>query len=104
MSEETKVIEEKKCFCQSEGVKNFAVVALGTFVGGLCAINLFAALNKPPMMIPMNPMMFGSGHHQMMIKQDFNFSYKRKMMKKHFEKKAEFHKKMLEKKNLEKKD
>ncbi len=54
MSDEIKVTEEKKeeckCFCRSEGVKKFVIVALGSFVGVFCALSLFAALHKPPMM------------------------------------------------------
>ena len=54
MIKETKK-EECNCFCKSEGFRNFIVVATGTFVGVFCAISLFAALHKPPKMIPMNP-------------------------------------------------
>ena len=66
MSEENKIIVEEKCFCKSKFFRHFAAITLGTFVGGFCALNLFAALNKPPMM-PMGPMMGGSmmGHHMM---------------------------------------
>ena len=41
--------KECKCFCRSEGVRKFFVVALGTFVGVYCALSLFAALHRPPM-------------------------------------------------------
>ena len=103
MSEEIKTTEEKKCFCQSDFFKKFASIALGTFVGGFCAISLFSALNKPPMIPPM-PMMYGGGfHHQIMMnhKHDCKCPCHKKMMKKHFEKKAEFYKKIKEeKKNL----
>ena len=108
MSEENKVIQEKECFCQNKYAKKFATVALGTFVGGFCAISLFAALNKPPMIVPMNPMMFGGApYHKMMMnhhKHNCDCPCHKKMMKKHFEKKAEFHKKMTEKKDFENKD
>ena len=56
MSDEIKVtneIENKpehKCICQSEFFRKFLVIALGTFVGFYCALSLFAALHKPPMM------------------------------------------------------
>jgi len=52
MTEENLNVEEKecKCFCKSEGVKKFVVVAAGTFVGVFCALSLFAALHRPPMM------------------------------------------------------
>ena len=106
MSEEIKTIEEKKCtcLCQSEYFKKFSCIALGTFVGGFCAISLFAALNKPPMMMPM-PMggMHKYHHHHQMMHKDFGHKHHKdckchkEMMKKHFEKKAEFAKKMQEK-------
>ena len=102
MSEENKITNEEKCLCQNKFFKKFAVVTLGTFVGGFCAINLFAALNKPPMMMPINPMMYGGAfHHKMMMghyKHDCKCPCHKEMMKKHFEKKAEFAKKMQEKK------
>lgn len=56
MSEEQNtVIETKKehqCFCQSKGFRKFLVTALGTFVGVYAALSLFAALHRPPMMLP----------------------------------------------------
>ena len=54
MTEEVKVTEEKecKCFCKSEGFRKFLTIALGTFVGFYCALSLFAALHRPPMMPP----------------------------------------------------
>lgn len=66
MSEETQVIQEEKHFHHHKNrfLKKFTVVALGTFVGGFCAISLFAALHKPPMMVPYHPMMM---HHQKMM-------------------------------------
>ena len=50
MSEE-KIIETKecKCFCKSEGFRNFLITALGTFVGVYFALSLFTAIHKPPM-------------------------------------------------------
>lgn len=52
MTDENKIEirEEHKCFCQSKGFRKFLVVAGGTFVGVFCALSLFAALHKPPMM------------------------------------------------------
>ena len=47
--------EECKCFCRSEGVKKFAIVALGTFVGVYSALCLFAALHRPPCPGPFYP-------------------------------------------------
>ena len=44
---------ENKCLCQSKGFRKFLVIALGTFVGVYCALCLFAALHRPPMMPPM---------------------------------------------------
>ena len=89
MSEETKITqEEQQCFCKSKCFKKFLTVALGTFVGGFCAISLFAALNKPPMM-PMMPMMHKGYYHHMMgghhfKKHNCDCPCHKKMMKKHF--------------------
>lgn len=44
---------ETKCFCQSKGFRKFLITALGTFVGVYCALCLFTALHRPPMMPPM---------------------------------------------------
>ncbi|MCR4881780.1 MAG: hypothetical protein K6A44_07510 [bacterium] len=79
MSEEIKKCEEKeeKCCClckiiKCETCKKFLIVTIGTFIGGFCALSLFAALHKPPMMghfgAPQfrygGPMMErGFGHH-----------------------------------------
>ena len=59
MSEEIKVNEnkEEKCCCvcrlfKSEEFKKFLIIALGTFTGVFCALSLFVALHKPPMMFP----------------------------------------------------
>ena len=56
MSDEIKVNHEEnrecKCLCHSKAFKKFLVVALGSFVGVFCALSLFAALHKPPMMVP----------------------------------------------------
>ena len=104
MSEEIKEIKKQECFCKSEGVKKFAIVSLGTFVGGFCAISLFAALHKPPMP-PMMPMLYGmkppvhhmmQGHH--MKKHDCDCPCHKMMMKKHFEHKKDFQKKIEENK------
>jgi len=108
MSEETKIIHEEKCFCQSQFFKRFSAVALGTFVGGFCAISLHAALNKPPIM-PFFPPTFShhSGYHYMMDGHHFSkheCKCHKKDFKKHLEKKAEFYKELKEKKNQENKD
>ena len=105
MSDEIKEINQEKCFCKSVGFKKFLVVSLGTFVGGFCAISLFAALNKPPMH-PMHPMMYHGpkmGHHYIMKhhrmkKHDCDCPCHKKMMKKHFENSIESQKKLEEKK------
>lgn len=89
---ESKMSEDKKCFCQSEGVRKFCVVALGSFVGVFCAINLFAALNKPPMMPPMpmmNPPMYQTMEHH---RHDCNCPCHKKMLVKPLDKKADFEK------------
>ena len=54
MTEEIKNVEvkEETCFCKSKEVRKFLTIALGTFVGVFSAMSLFAALHKPPMMIP----------------------------------------------------
>ena len=52
MSDEIKVTEEKKeeckCFCRSEGVRKFLIVAIGSFVGVYFALSLFAFVHRPP--------------------------------------------------------
>ena len=54
MSDEIKTTEEKetKCFCQNKSFRKFLTIALGTFVGVYCALSLFAALHRPPIMPP----------------------------------------------------
>ncbi len=54
MSEEEKLHEEKecKCFCHNKEFKKFLIIALGTFVGVYCALCLFSASHRPPMMAP----------------------------------------------------
>ena len=66
MSDEIKTTEVKECncFCHSEGFKKFITITLGTFVGVFCALSLFAALHKPPMMVPHCPCVRPyHGHH-----------------------------------------
>lgn len=61
MTDEIKTEEkETKCLCQSKEFRKFLTIALGTFVGVYCALSLFAALHRPPMMPP-NPMLFNKG-------------------------------------------
>ena len=55
MTEEQKELREEKkcnCLCNSDGFKKFVIVSAGSFVGVFCALSLFAALHKPPMMMP----------------------------------------------------
>ena len=65
MTEEIKTEEKEcKCFCKSEGVKKFVVVALGTFVGVYCALSLFAATHKPPCHMMKGPHMRPAIEHR----------------------------------------
>ena len=50
MSDEIKTENENNCFCKSKGFRKFLITALGTFVGVFCALSLFTALHRPPMM------------------------------------------------------
>ena len=55
MTEEIKTATEEKeckCFCKNEAFRKILVIATGTFVGVFCALSLFAALHRPPMMPP----------------------------------------------------
>ena len=95
MTDEVKNVEIKtetnKCFCQSEGVKKFVTISLGTFVGAFCALSLFAALNKPPMFHPMGCPLMNGGHPMMM-----------QMHHKHHGCDCKCHKQMMKKFNPEK--
>ena len=52
-NENNRVTENhSQCFCQNKWFKKFLVTALGTFVGVYCALSLFTALHRPPMMPP----------------------------------------------------
>ena len=56
MSDEIRVEDHHhhhECMCQSKGFRKFLVVAGGTFVGAFLAMSLFAALHKPPVIVPM---------------------------------------------------
>ncbi len=82
MTEEmnTEVKTEKcNCLCHSEGFRKFIVVALGSFVGVFCALSLFAALHKPPMIAPcpfkgpmMHPQMYHGQHFDRGPRGDFH--------------------------------
>ena len=98
MSEEIKTVEKEEktcCVCnliKCESCRKFLIVALGTFVGGFCALSLFAALHKPPMMG--HPMGHQFRHGSPQMERGFghrphNFNNgempDRKAFKKHFE-------------------
>jgi len=77
MSNEEKIViesKDEKCFCKSKGFRKFLTIALGTFVGVYCALSLFTALHKPPMM-PMRYMGFRPApcpcmyHHSKFVKE-----------------------------------
>ena len=98
---ETRLVrEEKTCLCQSKGFKKFVIIAGGSFVGVFCALSLFAALHKPPMMYgPFGPapMMRTCPYHAHHV-----------MKNRHY--KGDFHRKMgkgdfyrIERKNFDKK-
>lgn len=92
------VKEEKcNCFCHSKGFRKFLIHALGSFVGVFFALTLFAALHKPPMMMPPMPMGCPCGCHggyHVMMKHHHHFDgaprgeFHKKMMKERFEGKA----------------
>ena len=83
MSEENKIVEEKKCICQNETFRKILTIAVGTFIGVYCALSLFTAIHRPPMMPPMPAYGYHHGfkagcpnrmmpsHH--FIKKDFDF-------------------------------
>ena len=93
MTEENHNVEVKEekcnCFCHSKGFRKFLVVALGSFVGVFCALSLFAALHKPPMMVPTCPcgcqmmMRHHYGHH--FDRGEFKKFHKHHMMKDRFD-------------------
>lgn len=101
MSEENKIEtkEVKTCLCQSERFKDFVTKTIAVFIGVFCALSLFAALHKPPVMkhAPYHAGMMRPCHCQM------HHFYKHKPCRADFHKKFEkrdFQK--IEKRNLEK--
>ena len=62
--QETNATEEIKetrpeCFCQNKDFRNFLTTAAGVFVGGILALSLYGAINKPPVPImPVHPAPF----------------------------------------------
>ncbi|MBQ8847420.1 MAG: hypothetical protein IJ003_00575 [Candidatus Gastranaerophilales bacterium] len=101
MSEEIKIDTNKECFCKSKGFRSFLVVSLGSFVGVFCALSLFAALHKPPMMHHGFGPKFHHYHHHAMMKhhKDCNCPYHKK-----FQKHPEEFKKQFDKKEIKDKD
>lgn len=101
MSEENKIVEVKQeCFCKSEWFKKFVTKTLAVFIGTFCALSLFAALHKPPVMkhAPFHSAMMRPCHCQM------HHYYKHRPSRADFYKKFEkrdFQK--LEKKDFERK-
>lgn len=61
MSDEIKTVEvtEHKCLCQSKGFRKFLINTAATFLGVFLALSLFAAMHKPPVIMPMGPGMYG---------------------------------------------
>lgn len=88
------VKEEHKCncFCHSKGFRKFLVIALGSFVGVFSALSLFAALHKPPMMMPPCPcrcqMMRPAMHHHHHFDRANRGDFHKKVMKEGFERKV----------------
>ena len=92
MTEENTEIKHE-CICQSKGFRKFLTISLGTFVGAYCALSLFAALHKPPMMPPCpygggmpRPAVqcpCGCNHHKFDRQRDFrgDFHQDKKMVK-----------------------
>lgn len=77
-----------ECFCQSKWFKKFLAVACGTFVGAFLALSLFAALHRPPVVVPMGGC--PCGYHGAGMARPF-------MGPNHFDRgqRGEFHKKMI---------
>lgn len=101
MTEENRIenTENKhECICKSKGFRKFLTIALGTFVGVYCALSLFTALHRPPMMTPClyggpmpRPMVqcpCGCTHHNFDRQRDFRGDFHKKMMKHRMENNA----------------
>ncbi len=88
MTEEMNEEKQCKCLCQSKEFRDFLKIALGSFVGVFCALSLFAALHKPPMLpCPFGRMMPPPIHHgQHFDRGQFKNIHKIKMEKRNFEK------------------
>lgn len=86
MSNENKneQVVEKQCLCQNEFVRKTFGIALGSFVGVFCALSLFAALHKPPMMPPHG--MYGMApHFGCPCQMNHHFMHKKHFMHKGFD-------------------
>lgn len=93
MTEEIKVENEKKCgcICQNKDFRMFLVIAAGSFAGVFCALSLFSALHKPPMMPPM-------GMHRMQqppIVRPCHYGHHHKFERGDRGHRGDFHKKMI---------
>ena len=76
-NEEIEVKKEEKFECSCEfckATKKILTIALGTFIGFYCAMSLFFALHKPPMMHHGH---FYKKHHQGIER---NFEHKGRFM------------------------
>ena len=86
MTNENNNLEIKtECFCKSKWFKKILSSALGTFIGVFCALSLFAALHKPPVMHcpfvygpKMHPPVMHCKHHfKHQYRHDKDFRYKK---------------------------
>ncbi len=78
--------KREECFCKSKCFKKFLTIALGSFVGMYCALALFCALHRPPMMHPMMPMPYYGAmmpHNAMNCNCPCHKMMMKKMMKHH---------------------
>lgn len=72
--EEEKTEIKKECLCQNKEFRSFLTIALGTFAGVYCALCLFVATHRAPMMMPPCPCQFmhHHGYFQNMKPKHFN--------------------------------
>lgn len=78
-------VTEHKCLCQSKWFRKFLLITFGSFLGVFLALSLFAALHKPPMMMPACPcgcnMMRPAMHHHHHFDRGPRGEFHKKMMK-----------------------
>ena len=72
---------KNECFCKSIWFKEFLIKTIAVFVGVYCALSLFTALHKPPMLpcpFAKHPMMRPAVHchHHFHGQKRFNGDYK----------------------------